>query len=512
MTQITETIGRRAVLALASNYPSVADAMLELVDNAFDKRRGRHLLIDIEVNKLKDYLTITDYGGEGMNADGLQEWIRWGEGQEHLSTDIGQYHVGGKLAAVYLAEDLEVISRKSEEDEIWRFHDPHWGSRTEVLESTPVSRLALSAFSWPYEPLDKSMGFTRIVLRGLKEHRYEMGFLEQRLASTYKALIKGEVCRIRIDGKEVEPWDIPWSSSVETRTIVSTRVMPGVSVRGIIGAIDRDRLPQARGVRLPAGIRTEFNGRMITDGEEFGHTLSGKGNLQRTYGEILISGEVLKPNQLKNGWPRDSGGWQAVESFIHNEMQPIVAILNRISESQQVSRDERKRANNAGRRVAHALKRLQMLNDQRNTHPFGMHGTTPGLGGRRPPKPRDGQGSSVQKEPKEPRERGPVQNRTDPPEDAVGRLVRNVSKMPRVDYDQLGDQTPRTQWREEDDGSLTVVINKDYPLYQSLGTNEDYLFESLVNHLVQEEATSIEEAAKMFDQLVWLDREAQVSP
>ena len=485
--------------------------MMELVDNAFDKRRGRHLTIDIQVDKLKGYLTITDYGGEGMNADGLQEWIRWGEGEEHLSTDIGQYRVGGKLAAVYLAEDLEVISRKSGEGEIWRFHDPHWGSRTEILEATLVSPLALSAFRWPFEPLSEKTGFTRIILRGLKEHRYEMGILEQRLAATYKTLINDQACRIRIDGREVKPWDIPWSSSVQTRTVEATRVIPGVTVRGIIGAIDRDRLPQARGVRLPAGIRTEFNGRMITDGEEFGHTLSGKGNLQRTYGEISIGGEVLKPNQLKNGWPRDSGAWQAVESFIHDEMQPIVAVLNRISESQPVSRDERKRANNAGRRVAVALKRLQMLNDQRNANPFGMPGMTPGLGGRRPPKSREGQEPSVQKGHKEPRDRGPVQNRTEPPEDAVGRLVRNVSKMPRIDYDQLGDQTPRTQWRQEDDGSLTIVINKDYPLYQSLGVNEDYLFESLVNHLVQEEATSVEEAVKMFDQLIWLDREAQVS-
>ena len=510
MTQITETIGRSAVLAAASNYQSVADAMMELVDNAFDKRRGRFLTIDIKVDRQKDYLEIIDFGGEGMNSNGLQEWIRWGEGREHSTTDIGQYRIGGKLAAVYLAEDLQVLCRKSGEDDVWKFHDPHWGSRTTALQATPIDPVRLSGIRWPYETPSDRVGFTRIILKGLKEHRYEVGILHQRLAATYKTLINEKACRIRIDGKEIEPWDIPWSSSVEQRSIPATRVMPGVTVRGIIGAIDRDRLPQARGVRLPAGIRTEFNGRMITDGEEFGHTLSGKGNLQRTYGEISISGEILKPNQLKNGWPRDSRAWQAIESVMHDEMQPIVAVLNRISESQPVSRDERKRASNAGRRVADALKRLQILNTQGTANPLGLHGMIPSEGGRRPPTPREGQRPPVQREQKEPRERGPIQNPTEPPEDAVGRLIRNVSKMPKVDYDQLGDQTPRTQWREEDDGSRTVVINKDYPLYQSLGTNEDYLFESLVNHLVQEEATSVEEAAKMFDQLVWLDREAQV--
>ena len=510
MTQISETIGRSAVLAAASNYQSVAEALMELVDNAFDKRRGRYLNIDIKVDKPKDYLEIVDYGGEGMNADSLQEWIRWGEGQQHGASDIGQYRIGGKLAAVYLAEELEIICRKSGEEEIWRFHDRHWGSRTAALDASPITQVGESSIRWSYDTPRTRDGFTRIVLKGLKEHRYEIGILQQRLATTYKSLIRGSVCRIRIDGKEVEAWEIPWSSSVEVREIEPARVSQGVSISGRVGAIDRDRLPQARGVRLAAGIRTEFNGRMITEGEEFGHTLSGKGNLQRTYGEIVISGDGLKPNQLKNGWPRDSRAWQAIHAYVHQEMQPVVAILNRISESQTVSRDERKRANNAGRRLADALKRLQVLNTNRNQNPLSAYGVTHGEGGRRPPSPREKQ-NPIRKEQREPRQRDPVQNPTEPPEDAAGRLIRNVNRMPRVDYDQLGDQTPRTQWRDEDDGTRTIVINKDYPLYQSLGTNEDYLFESLVSHLVLEEATSVDEASKMFDQLVWLDREAQVT-
>ena len=83
--------------------------------------------------------------------------------------------------------------------------------------------------------------------------------------------------------------------------------------------------------------------------------------------------------------------------------------------------------------------------------------------------------------------------------------------MPRIDYDSLGYQTPRTQWREEDDGTRAIVINKDYPLCQSLGGNEDYVFESVVAHLVYGEASSIQEANKMFDQLVWLDKEESVA-
>lgn len=510
MTQISETIGRSAVLAAASNYQSVSEALLELVDNAFDKRRGRFLNIDIRVDRSRDYLEVMDYGGEGMNADSLQEWIRWGEGQEHSASDIGQYRIGGKLAAVYLAEDLEITCRKSGEDEIWRFHDRHWGSRTTALDASPIVLIRPSSIRWSGEMPREKVGFTRVILRGLKDHRYEIGILQQRLATTYKALIAGNMCRIRIGGAEVEAWEVPWSSSIPIREIGPQRISQGVSISGRVGAIDRDRLPQARGIRIEAGIRTEFNGRMITEGEQFGHTLSGKGNLQRTYGEILISGGGLKPNQLKNGWPRDSREWRAIHDYVHEEMQSIVATLNRISESQPVTRDERKRANNAGRRLADALKRLQILSSNRYQNPLNAYGMALGEGGRRPPSQRERQ-APVQKEQKEPRQRNPVQNPTEPPEDAVGRLIRNVNRMPRVDYDQLGDQTPRTQWRDEDDGTRTIVINKDYPLYESLGVNEDYVFESLVSHLVQEEVTSVDEATKMFDQLVWLDREAQVT-
>ena len=81
-------------------------------------------------------------------------------------------------------------------------------------------------------------------------------------------------------------------------------------------------------------------------------------------------------------------------------------------------------------------------------------------------------------------------------------------------YDQLGKQTPRTQSREQENRVHAIVINTDYPLYASLGENEDYVFESLVAHIVynEPETSSISEAQRLFDQLVWLDKaEEEVS-
>ena len=181
MTEINESISRSALLAAASNYQSVAEALMELVDNPFDQRRGRHLTIDIHIDKKRDQIVIADQGGEGMNDAGLRGWIRWGEGKRHDTGDIGQYHVGGKMAAIHLAEELEIESRKAGENTIWRFHDPHWGSRTDALE-TFLTEMRECDVRWPDCPPEHGVGFTQVALRGLKERRYEISILRERLS------------------------------------------------------------------------------------------------------------------------------------------------------------------------------------------------------------------------------------------------------------------------------------------------------------------------------------------
>ena len=458
MTEITEIIGRSALLAAASNYRSVAEALMELVDNPFDKRRGRHLTIDVVIDKKGDRVVITDQGGEGMNDAGLQGWIRWGEGEQHATDDIGQYHVGGKLAAIYLAEEIDIVCRKAGEDAIWRFHDPRWGSRTTALNASPLARVGGANLRWPDGRPAAGDGFTRVTLRGLKEHRYDIANLRERLSDTYRSLIERKQCTIRVNGEQVGTRHIPWSSTIKVVEIPRTEVFKGVTVTGRVGAIDRDQIPDTR-IRIPAGVRTEFNGRKITDGEEFGHKLSGKGNLQRVYGEIEIQGRGLKPNQLKNGWPQDSEGWTALDAVMKEHMAPIVAHLGRISEARPATREERKRANNARRRVQDALKQLQML---RNGIGGDSDADGEGPGGRKSSKTTGEKNTSTNNNPDKPR--GPVKIRTRPPEDAVGRLLRRVGGMPQVIYDSLGQQTERTQWRFPREGrGLRLRVHRFAP-------------------------------------------------
>ena len=175
---IQETIGREAILALSNNYPNMTDALMEIIDNPFDYRKGRQLTINVSVDKKPNstgHISVLDYGGEGMDMDALHDWIQWGTGHEHQSSDIGQYHVGGKLAAVYLAESLEIVCRKADSSKVYWFVDRRWGSRTAAFIGN-VEELGPAEAAWKDDrigDLPTGCGFTLVRLSYIKNHRYE---------------------------------------------------------------------------------------------------------------------------------------------------------------------------------------------------------------------------------------------------------------------------------------------------------------------------------------------------
>ena len=345
MTTIQETFGRDLVLAYANTYPNMTDALMEIIDNPLDYRHGRRLTIEIRVERpsnSRGRISVLDYGGEGMDSDGLSDWIQWGTGHQHASTDIGQYHVGGKLAAVYLAESLEIVCRRSNSQQVYRFKDPHWGSRRSPL-TTEAEPLDPADFARSYPRLAQlpaSVGFTLVTLDGLKRRRYEQRILYNRLANTYRNLISSEACHITLDGEDVRPLQIPESQTYNGQAveIQRERLAPGCFVRGRIWVLERERTTSGRGLDIRPGLRTLYNGRLITDGETFGHNLAGRATLQRLIGEVHLL-EGFKPTVDKKNWLRDEGNWDALEAFLHQKMQPLVSYLNQIGESRTTSRE-----------------------------------------------------------------------------------------------------------------------------------------------------------------------------
>lgn len=337
-------------------------------------------------------------------------------------------------------------------------------------------------------------GFACVALRRLKPHRYELAPLTAGLANIYRTLLQSGGCTIRVNGDEVRPLELPVSNvfdPVEIRAKLSGRV----TVRGKIWVTDRERLPAGRGVSIRAGIRSIFNGRLITDGEQFGHYLAGRGSLQRLLGEIEI-GHLL-PNTTKGDWDRDSEGWALVEALMHAEMLPVITYLRQLADAQPVTREQRKRAERVRRRIESALRRLARLGG-----PFsgGLEGDTDDPGGRRPSSGANGDAAQSSAH----ATRGAVTQRTPPSKDAVGRLLRRYKGgVPPFDFDALG-RGPRSQIRDSEKGQ-TLVINTDFPMYENIGYTEDYLLETAVLQLLDQEQDPLtyEDARARLDEIVW---------
>jgi len=465
MDEIREVIGRSALLAAASNYQSIVEALMELIDNPFDHRDGRRLTIDVWIDKQGDQVQVIDQGGEGMDNSRLQEWIYWGEGPAHQVADIGQYRIGGKLAAIYLAEELEIVCRRAGDRAIWKFYDPRWGSRTETLKTGIVQTRSETLRGWRGDDLDPETGFVRVTLRGLKRHRYDSERLRSRLADAYELLLRRGDCVIRVNGAPVTPASVPWASDVEIVQITPEMLDLNdrdLRVSGRIGALDRALLGKGRAAQVRPGVKTAFNGRKISDGETFGHNLEMRNTLRRLYGQIDIRGSWLLPNQLKNGWSRDSEAWELLQEFMHEQMRGVVQRLRELADDHTPTQKEQARAERALRRVERAARGLQRRLEAE--------------GGRTPER-----------------------------YSAAQRFLNATEVWPHARLDALGADARRCELRSGEDGSAVIAINTDYPLYRQLGQHQDYFLQVLLEHFVYAGKDGADPQRELIDELLALN-------
>ncbi len=262
-----------------------------------------------------------------MDLADLQNWLWWGGGEEHYQDQIGQFHVGGKLAAIYLAEKLQVTCRQAGDNQIWHFTDSQWGSRTQFAkDELEFCELPPRQSGWIYE-LGKEVGFVQVTLSGIKHGHFTLDELRATLTDTYETLLESEDLVIRVNGEPLAASTLPWLSGFTTKSIEPTEISDGVFISGRVGAINRRNLPRGMSERVLPGIRTDFNGRKITSGESFGVNLQGRGRSQRVFGEISISGPGFKPNQNKTGWDLNSPEWAAISRYVKPLIQQVVRDL-----------------------------------------------------------------------------------------------------------------------------------------------------------------------------------------
>ena len=483
---LEEEIGRGAVLALANNYRSFAEAIQELIDNPIDYMRGRHTRIDVQISKDKKTAVVFDHGGEGMGYEGLKKWIRWGAGEDHSEDDIGQYRVGGKLAAVFLGKGLDIISRKSGEEDIYRFTDTKWGTRTDLYagQVRTIDRAEAEAEIDGFRKLKRNEGFTHVRLNDLHDRRVDLGRLEKNLIETYEPLIKDGLLTIALDGHVLMPLVVSLATSVNEITINKIN-LGGVTIAGRLYAVERS----PNGVLKP-GVTTYFNRRRITSGEGFGHALSKTGSFQRVSGELHIS--HIRPNTNKTAWDNDSIAWGKIHDYMNRAMRPLLQQLKQIDAPSSVSREQKKR----GAKVVREL--MPLLRN----YISGLTGNGTAQDGRRPAV-KSGSKRNVSQKGKR---RGPIAHRTPAPSNAIGTLLRNVTEQPpKMDWVALGE-SERSAWREDRVGNSkerVVVINTNFPGYKANGTTEEYLRDTYLFHVLTESSLDAAELRSIVDSIVW---------
>ena len=139
-----------------------------------------------------DRIFVRDRAGAGMDNRALHDWLHWGGGPTHLEDDIGQFHVGGKLAAMYLAPHSRSLCRAADTGRtVWYFSDPAWGTRTEFADSSISELPESSPESWLGQMQDNNQGFVQITLGWPQApHIDDIDALRERITDTYQPLLE----------------------------------------------------------------------------------------------------------------------------------------------------------------------------------------------------------------------------------------------------------------------------------------------------------------------------------
>lgn len=469
-----ETSSRKLAQVAMNDFPTAADAFFEIIDNPLDYRHGRHIEIDVEAKKDLDRVVIEDRGGEGMDDEGIADWLQWGTGHPHQDTDIGQFHKGGKAACGYLADSIRIITRRSGREDVWMFADEHWRTREHWADfGTPEphrGRLVRHLADLP-----PGVGFTRIELSNLDtDHRYNLDRLRWMIGNTYRRLIEEGAVTITLNGAAIDPLPLPLSPAFPRRTL-KIALPTGRRIRGWIGRLDRDATKPGPN-RTPGGLRCLYQGRLIVEGEFFGHHAEGKGLLASLIGEIDL--DFAPPLSNKTDFQRGTAIWEEIETAMRDELTPIIAEFRRAAEAQPVTFEEKKRIAAVRRTLEEAIRQ------------FGNTAETHGDQGRRPPGPGTHQERMGTEDT---RTRATPQPRTPAPPEAVGTLRRLRDKVgpkgevPPLVLDDL-DPSVRSEADVECRRVTKIVINRRYPMYKDLDGDEGYIAETALLELLRPRA------------------------
>lgn len=280
---------------------------MELIDNAVDSRlSGSALSVEIAVQPQS--LVITTERGEGMGPRELERnYLRWGGSPKRGRQLLGQYGQGGKAAIGHLGQRFVVEASRPGDAVAWRFTDDNYRdrSRLKTYELVEVAKRT-----------SPGIGYMRIRIDGV-DKRIDVRRLAQRLGESYRPLLEQGELKLVLDRVEIHP-----SPLLVTERQAFAINAAGGRLRGWIGLADNELAPTG----WTPGVRCYRLGRLIVDGEFFGHPgPAGVPSLVRLAGEVDVPNVQLTMN--KADFNRDSPQWVAVEARMHKLLSPWVRKL-----------------------------------------------------------------------------------------------------------------------------------------------------------------------------------------
>jgi len=465
---VRERIAPEITASLFANYRSSADAVMELIDNAVDSRIPKAPL-NVEITVHPQSLVVTAVGGEGMGIREIERnYLRWGGSPKRGRQLLGQYGQGGKAAIGHLGRRFSLEASRPGDDVAWRFTDDDYRDRSRLktyeLVETPKRT-----------PAD--VGYVRIRIDGI-DKRIDVRRLAQRLAETYRPLLEGHALELGLDRLEIKP--SPLSVAERRAFAINTG---GARLRGWVGLSDPEH---PAGGWVP-GIRCYRLGRLIADGEFFGHP--GPATLPAT---VRLMGEVDVPNVAltmnKTDFDRDSQAWVAVEARMHKLLATWIRRLERDVEVPPPSS-----AIKVAEQVRRLLSQALRLSDRQDLF-TGFALARPSS------KPRDVPElpfETPRAETADQERLGPVSSPSTPdtPPEARKRGFGIIAIRPL-------DPRVRSMTVLED-GVRTVVINSRYPLFLERRGDVWYQLETAAREICKAaEATSVAEYEKRVNDIV----------
>ncbi|MGD9116573.1 MAG: ATP-binding protein [Dehalococcoidia bacterium] len=455
-----EKLSRKILRPLMAQFSSLSEALLELVDNIFDEfdgvHGGNHLDIDIVITKRS--VTVENLGGKGMGKNELNKWLIWGDA--HKSDAIGEYGQGGKAAMGYIGSSWIAQTKRWDQPWLWEIKEDNWddvSSKTKSYKAVPKK---------DENKKRNNFGYCKFEIRKLKKRRQDINRIKAALSNIYRKHLEEGKARITLNYEPVSPLKLPIYEGFKTEQF-KKNTSQGFNIYGWIGRLKRDVRVRG-GPRITGGMRLLRKGRLILDGEYFGHPdYRNKASLGTLIGEVELTKVPVLPN--KTGFDVDSTQWDAVHKIMHSVLAPHIDDLLKQREEDTVSREERKRVSQVRVMMIEALKRLSQ---------YDLSGKFGGDKGRKQPENQEVARVEKESEPSS-KKREP---RTPPPEGAVGRLKR-LSKMPEWE---LRDLEPdiRSDWGENQ-GRRCLLINRKYCLYEEREGDPLYIAESAALQLAR---------------------------